>query len=145
MSAITLFQSDIPSVESFWRSVILFGVNIASYKFALAQALLQLSKRGSCIISLNDLAIPYASHICQHLRSASKQTTGKTPPFIQACNLFNSGDISQDDLSDVTLKHGYRYVLDAFHVENRSSIPIKFFHKDFHGNQKKSFYLALLQ
>ncbi len=32
-----------PSLESYWRSVILFGQNSATYKFALAKSLLELA------------------------------------------------------------------------------------------------------
>jgi hypothetical protein len=31
-----------PSVENCWRALILFGLNVASYKFALGKALLEL-------------------------------------------------------------------------------------------------------
>jgi len=34
---ITLFQEAHPSLDSYWRSVILLGRNVASYKFALAR------------------------------------------------------------------------------------------------------------
>ncbi len=30
------FKEQYPSLESYWRSIILFGRNVASYKFALA-------------------------------------------------------------------------------------------------------------
>ena len=30
------FKEQFPSLDSYWRSIILFGRNVASYKFALA-------------------------------------------------------------------------------------------------------------
>ena len=30
-----------PSLENYWRAIILFGRNVASYKFALAKALIE--------------------------------------------------------------------------------------------------------
>ncbi|MFY0678229.1 MAG: hypothetical protein JXR18_13175 [Neptuniibacter sp.] len=38
-----------PTLSSYWRSIILFGQNSASYKFALAKSLIDLS---DCIASL---------------------------------------------------------------------------------------------
>ena len=38
------FTTEIPSLESYWRAIILFGQNVASYKFALGGALLELGK-----------------------------------------------------------------------------------------------------
>jgi len=34
------FIHQAPTLDNYWRSIILFGRNVASYKFALAQALL---------------------------------------------------------------------------------------------------------
>jgi hypothetical protein len=31
-----------PTREDYWRSVILFGLNVASYKFAMAKSLLEI-------------------------------------------------------------------------------------------------------
>lgn len=41
---IELFKEQYPSLESYWRSIILFGRNVASYKFALAKSLLELAE-----------------------------------------------------------------------------------------------------
>ena len=49
---ITLFQEAQPSLESYWRSVILFGRNVASYKFALAKSLLEIAPTGRTDITL---------------------------------------------------------------------------------------------
>jgi hypothetical protein len=64
-----------PSREDYWRSVILFGRNVASYKFALAKSLLELADRERNFISLEELAVPFARHIAEHLKQADKQTT----------------------------------------------------------------------
>ena len=40
---IAKFQEEHPSLESYWRSIILFGNNVASYKFALAKTLLEIA------------------------------------------------------------------------------------------------------
>ena len=38
---IAKFQEEHPSLESYWRSIVLFGNNVASYKFALAKPCLK--------------------------------------------------------------------------------------------------------
>ena len=50
-----------PTLENYWRAIILFGKNTASYKFALAKSLINVSlDRKSDLITLDDLALPYA-------------------------------------------------------------------------------------
>ena len=56
-----------PTLENYWRAVILFGRNVASYKFALGHSLLELASNGNEIITLENLAAPFSRHICNHL------------------------------------------------------------------------------
>lgn len=53
------YQAD-PTLENYWRGVILFGRNVASYKFALASALYEVDKSGSDLITLDQLAVPFS-------------------------------------------------------------------------------------
>ena len=137
MSSIDIYQGEAPSLESYWRSIILFGVNSASYKFALARSMMDVAKRGVSEVSLDDLALPYATHLCEHLKKSPKQITGRVGPFIQACQNYNTRNIDSNELVAATKKHGFKCVLEAFHVVNREQITIDFFQKDFHGTRKK--------
>ena len=75
-----------PTLENYWRAIILFGKNTASYKFALAKSLIDVSlERQSDLITLEDLALPYAMHLCEHLKHSPKQSTAKSGKFINAC------------------------------------------------------------
>ena len=61
-----------PTLENYWRAIILFGKNTASYKFALAKTLIDVSlERNSDLISLEDLAPSYAIHLCEYLKRSS--------------------------------------------------------------------------
>ena len=64
---IILFQETHPSLESYWRSVILFGRNVASYKFALAKSLLEIAPTGPTEITFEKLADPFSRHLCEHI------------------------------------------------------------------------------
>ncbi len=118
-----------PTLENYWRGVILFGRNAATYKFALAQALydIQQQKPGSDLILLADLAQPFSQHLCRHLQQAPKQGTAGRSRFLDACQQFNRGEIGQDRLTELTVRLGFANVLDAFHIVNRAEIATRFF------------------
>lgn len=117
-----------PTLENYWRAIILFGKNTASYKFALAKSLIDVSlERQSDLITLDDLALPYALHLAEHLKHSPKQSTFKTSQFIQACQDFNEGKIDEDRLIQITKKEGFKYVLDAFHVVNTKAVTERFY------------------
>jgi hypothetical protein len=42
-------------VEDYWRGIVLFGRNVASYKFALAASLLELKPASGDLVRLEDL------------------------------------------------------------------------------------------
>jgi 5-methylcytosine-specific restriction endonuclease McrA len=116
--------------ESYWRAVILFGQNVASYKFALGKALIEISASGKEFIKLEDLAEPFSRNIVEHLVQAPKQATSSSSRFLNACREFNEGKIAKDDLIAQTTKIGFNNVIDAFHIVNRGEIPIRFFQDD---------------
>ncbi len=79
------FLAKSPTLDANWRAVVLFGRNVASYKFALAKALIELSNRGDDHIPLENLARPYARHLCEHLKVVDKQTTSRSSKFLDVC------------------------------------------------------------
>lgn len=137
MSEVNTFKEQFPSIESYYRSLILFGKNTASYKFSLSKSLLKLAGEGKTNILLSDLADNYSFNICEHLKFAGRQCVGKDGTFIRACKDYNNNLISKNELISKTIQHGFNYVLDAFHIVNNEDIPIKFFEKDFNSNNKK--------
>lgn len=126
----SLFQDTAPSLESYWRAIILFGRNSASYKFALAKALLDLSSREKHFVSLEDLSEPFALELCEHLKCVDRQGNRPTGPFLDACRKFNLGEIDMDRLRAVTVTNGFQNVIDAFHVVESGEIPIRFFNDE---------------
>jgi len=116
-----------PSLENYWRSIILFGQNVATYKFALAKALYDLKDNGATIITLDKLAIPYAKHITDHLRICDKQITSNSSKFLDGCRDFNSNKISHESLINLTVQIGFNNVIDAFHNVHNAEVPNRFF------------------
>ena len=121
------FTLKTPTLDNYWRSIILFGRNVASYKFALAQSLLEFRDRGSDLITLEELALPFSQHICKHIHDAPKQATSRSSKYLDACKSYNEGTLSQSDLISMTTQFGFNNVIDAFHVVNQGDIPTRFF------------------
>ena len=116
-----------PRPEDYWRGIILFGRNVASYKFALGRALLELRPTSGQLVTLEELAIPFARHLCDHLRGAKKQGTFGKSRFLEACQRSISGELSSSQLVDETVRLGFVNVIDAFHIVGRGEVPQRFF------------------
>ncbi|HKD05904.1 MAG TPA: hypothetical protein VKB79_08375 [Bryobacteraceae bacterium] len=119
-----------PTLENYWRAVILFGQNVASYKFALAKSLIELSANAGEKVRLEELAEPFSRNLLEHLAKSPKQATSRSSKFLDACRKFSEEQISKDELIGQTVKLGFQNVIDAFHVVNRGEIPVRFFRDD---------------
>lgn len=125
-----------PTLENYWRSIILFGRNVASYKFALGKSLLELSQQGKEVVTLDELADPFSKYICKHLEFADKQGTSPSSRFLNACRDFNAGELKKEELLDNTAKLGFANVIDAFHVVHIGDIDVRFFTDERRGKEK---------
>jgi len=101
-----LFEEEHPSLENYWRSLVLFGRNVASYKFALAKSLIDLSESGTTSVSHEELAVPFSKHITKHLQQVDKQGTSGSSKFLEACRKFNSNELSHETLIATTARLG---------------------------------------
>ena len=116
-----------PSLENYWRAIILFGRNVASYKFALAKSLFELHAVPNDLVSIEQLAEPFSRHLCKHLHHSPKQITSKSSTFLTACSSYNYGSLSHEGLLSQTVKLGFNNVIDAFHIVNSGEIAKRFF------------------
>lgn len=135
------FISQEPTLAEYWRSVILFGNNVASYKFALAKSLLEIAPTQKTIITLDELAKPYARHICDHLKLEDRQTTSSSSKFLTACRQFNAGEIDENALIKATVRDGFKDVIRTFHYVKGADVPQRFF-RDERSSQHKGIIIT---
>ena len=119
------------SLNDIWRSIVLRGKNVASYKFALAEALIELAKKKKTFITLEELSIPFSNAICRHIKNSKKQITNPNPgKFLNACMSYNEGNIDNDTLVGLTHKYAFNDVIDRFHTVNGGAVPKSFYVDD---------------
>lgn len=116
-----------PTDQNQWRALILFGRNVASYKFALARSLLDLADRADDLVRLEELAVPFSAHLRTHLRLAPRQATSSSSRFLDHCRRANEGELHDDELHALTVRLGFNNVLDAFHRLGAGDVNTRFF------------------
>lgn len=134
-SILSKFYEIEPSVENYWRAIILFGRNTASYKFALAKSLFDLHSQDKSTVSFEDLAVPYSYHLSEHLKKHPKQSSRNQSTFLSQLRSFNADEINRDEMIAQTVRHGFNYVLDAFHKVHGEYITTPFFIADRQKNK----------
>lgn len=133
----TQFQINDPSLESQWRAIILFGKNSATYKFAFAKSLLSIIDKGITTVKLEELAIPFANSIVEHLKKSDKQGNAGSSKFLEGCRSFINEKITKEELYSLTHRLGFVNVVDAFQNLNGGIIPNPFYEKNYSQGQKE--------
>lgn len=117
-----------PTVQNRWRALILLGRNTAAYKFALADALLSGDFADTDLVKIDELALPFAQSLSKHVAAAPKQgSTGLNRAMQSACENFNAGLVSDEQLRAIACRHGFGDVIDAFHMLGGQAIEQPFF------------------
>lgn len=122
--------------EAKWRALILFGRNVATYKFAFARTLLEQAAMGRERVSLEDIALPYAGHLIRHLTIQQKQITSSSSAFLDACRAYASGKTTDEDLQAVTVRLGFNNVVDAFQNLSGAMGQTPFYEKDYESGRR---------
>jgi HNH endonuclease len=113
---------DAATTSGDFRSIVLRGANVASYKFALAKSALSVAESGATEASLEDLAVPFSHELCTHLKDVDTQSTSSGSRFLDACRHFNAGVITHEELLTTTI--------DAFHKVDNADVSTRFFHDE---------------
>lgn len=121
------------SIESNFRSMYLFGRNVATYKFAFAKTLLELGGQQKSFVTLEDLSPVFAKYMLEHIGNDKRQITSASSKFISALNLYKSEQITWEQLLTVTEKIGFNNVIDAFHHVPNLDITTSFYEKSVQG------------
>jgi len=125
-----LFKDISLTDTDYFRAVVLYGRNVASYKFALAESLFKIASEDKDFVTLEQLADPFTEALCRHLQLQDKQTTSRSSKFLDTLRDFNQGLISKTKKIDVAARLGFINVIDAFHVVGSGEIPVRFFHDE---------------
>jgi hypothetical protein len=125
------FYSKIDPVTTF-RTILLFGRNTSTFKFAYCSALLKQNPKNE--INLKDLSNDFLSELYNHYKLCKSQwTTGKNNLSEAFDNYELDGD--WEKVIKYAEKNIFNYVLDAFHNVGGSSIEKKYI---LFENDKKS-------
>lgn len=116
-----------PDEATYLRSIVLFGDNTASYKFALTRSLLDLAGEQQTSVTLPDLAPHFAGHMLNHLQTGMAQGTMRNSIFLDAAQAHLNGQLGLEDLHALTVQRAFRYVLDLYHRLPGGDTSIQFY------------------
>ncbi|MFP5111630.1 HNH endonuclease domain-containing protein [Bacillaceae bacterium C204] len=121
--------------EDYWRAIILYGLNQATYKIALGQSLIRFSEQGKTTIRMNELAEDFFTMYLKRLINGKPQlaTPNRQTAMERIINLYNNGLLNRTQAIERVEREAFNDVIDRFHIVDKSNIPIKFYEKTKQG------------
>lgn len=116
------FENDDQSELTALRTIILFGRNVSTYKFALCSALMQ--EKVTNQIRYSDIRDNFLKGLIKHFNSNSSQYQAGKNQLTDAFTKYNN-DRNWSDLIKIAEKNIYNNVFEAFHNVGGSSIEKK--------------------
>jgi hypothetical protein len=117
-----------PTLENYYRGIILFGANVATYKFALGKSLIELASNSDDLIPIEELADHFSTHIAEHVALTPKQSTRNVKVrYFDLCEKYSKGKATKDELVAFTVKNAFNDVIDRFHIINGEEVDKRFY------------------
>jgi hypothetical protein len=102
-----------------FRTIVLFGKNVSTYKFALGSVLMKQDPKSE--IRITDITQDFLKELYSHYQQSPKQWTGGENSVTRAFDTYANGG-NWEEMVKVAEKSIYNNVFDAFHNIGGSSI-----------------------
>ena len=117
--------------EDFWRAIILYGLNQATYKIALGQSLIRFTEQQKNSVSMNELAADFFYMYLERLKHGKPQlaTPNRQTAMERIVNEYNLKKITQTQAIEKVEREAFNDVIDRFHTVDGLETPVKFYEK----------------
>jgi len=116
--------------KDFWRAILLYGRNAATYKIALAQSLIELTDEDKNIVTLDELAAKFFNLYKDRLKNKNMpQLYQKNRITVMERIIMNyeTDNITETKAIENVARRAFNDVIPRFHTVYGSEIPIKFY------------------
>ncbi len=125
--------------KDYWRALILYGLNTATYKMAFAKSLDHFVNLGKTDVRMSELADVFFHLYLERLENGMPQLdqAGRTTVMEKVVSRYKLEAISKEEAIDFVEKNAFNDVLRAFSKLNREQVPV-----DFYTYDKNKLYLT---
>ncbi|WP_070120429.1 HNH endonuclease [Bacillus marinisedimentorum] len=117
--------------KDFWRAIILYGLNQATYKIALGQCLYRLAEKEKNKVTMHDLAVEFFEVYYERLKNNKPQLLlpNRRTVMERIMDLYNLGSITKEQAIERVEREAFGDVVPRFHTVNNLELPVKFYER----------------
>ncbi|MBH8599326.1 HNH endonuclease [Thermoactinomyces sp. CICC 10523] len=121
--------------EDFWRAIILYGLNQATYKIALGHSLMRFSQQGKTKVTMSELAEDFFEMYLKRVEKEKPQSFNEKRRSVmeRIIDLYKLGKINRSTAVEQVEKNAFRNVISSFHTVYNQAVPVQFYQRDKDG------------
>jgi 5-methylcytosine-specific restriction endonuclease McrA len=103
--------------QDYWRAVVLYGNNVATYKIALAACLIEFAEAGATHISMNELAASFFRRYLERLAHGLPQLSNPARKTVleRTVEAYHTGTLTESAAIEQVARQGFTDVVPRFH------------------------------
>jgi 5-methylcytosine-specific restriction endonuclease McrA len=117
------------TAQDYWRAIVLYGNNVATYKIALAACLIAFAKADATNVSLHELAAAFFQRYCERLANVHPQLSNPARKTVleRTVDAYGAGSLTETAAIEQVARQGFDDVVPRFHTVNGAPIPAPFY------------------
>lgn len=115
--------------QDYWRAIVLYGNNVATYKVALAGCLIEFAEAGVTHVTMNELAAAFFRRYRERLATGQPQLSNPARKTLleRTVDAYHAGTLTELAAIEQVARQGFNDVVPRFHTVNGAPIPVPFY------------------
>ncbi len=124
-----------PNASECWHSIILRGLNSATYKMALAWCLAKFVEEGKTRVTRDELAAAFLDVYSERLRNGMPQLSDPNTEAVMEgiIRRYANRELARAEAIEQVRARAFTDVIRSFHVVDGAEVPVRFFIADDDG------------
>jgi hypothetical protein len=121
--------------QDYWRAIVLYGNNVATYKIALATCLMAFARERKTHLTLSELADAFFRRYLDRLANGQPQQSNPDRKTVleRTVEAYRAGELTETAAVEQVARQGFQDVLPRFHTVNSAPIPLPFYEQTSNG------------
>jgi 5-methylcytosine-specific restriction endonuclease McrA len=121
--------SEVLTLQDYWRAIVLYGHNVATYKVALADCLIAFARDRKTHVAMPELAEAFFQRYVDRLASGQPQQSNPARKTVleRTVEAYQAGQLTEAAAVEHVARQGFNDVLPRFHTVNSAPVPLPFY------------------
>jgi hypothetical protein len=127
--------NDMLTPQDYWRAIVLYGNNVATYKIALADVLIAFARESKTQVTMPELADAFFHRYLARFANGQPQQSDPSRKTVleRTIEAYRAGQLTETAAVEQVARQGFNDVVPGFHTVNGAPVPLPFYEQTLAG------------